>query len=348
MKYTLILLGLYLGLSTASAGWRETGNAGNRVSQDFAATAREAFDILSGMNPPLATKETIQKLYEALSYTKIEEEISICDLNTLTGRWNCFDARNYPDENPKRIVVSKSSWQLMSRKERLGLALHEFLGILRVEQGTYQISGPFKDALSYNQENPNNPVEKILLAKLENNERGLSYDEARKFCAREADLNSSKYFYVFCEYDVKNINTKKIPSIPEYRFTGYRYMPDTGEYFYVFEAIHRRQLPRVLFFPVEESSEETSILASVRVVGIGPVGKLSYTVLVNSLKLARPIRFSDEMQAWAFCYQSLSERKGTNPWKFDQAECEVARENPSDSVSAFYYVIQTQNPFVKE
>jgi hypothetical protein len=49
-----------------------------------------------------------------------------------------FAAKNYPDR--KLILVNAYRWNMMKDDERKTLAVHEFLGVIGVEEGTYDFS----------------------------------------------------------------------------------------------------------------------------------------------------------------------------------------------------------------
>lgn len=350
MKNIIVLGLLILTSVSAKAVWRETGNGGDHKAQEFAANAKEATDILEKLNPPLVKEEVIVKLREAMASTQIYSLESLCKLDVITGKNQCFDALNYPDAKPSRIEVSRTRWLQMNRKDRLAIALHEFLGIIGIEKNTYQISAPFKDALDGSLEKTSANAQKIELSRLENLATGINEEEARNFCARESSVNADHYFYVFCEYDVKSVNSSsKIPHIAHYNFVGYQYSPESDSYFYVFESQNLYSYEnRIRLIPVEQ--EGRSLLSRVRVVGVGPLASAPYKTLVSSLRLDRQkkilLRFSDEITAWLGCMNSLKERQiGSSEWLFDRAECDVAQEDQSNPQSMYYFLIRTQNPY---
>ncbi len=351
MKTALLIMGMIL--SVQAYAWREAGNGGDHTAQEFVATAKEAIDILETISPPLTDKETIRKVRASLQTTQVFMVGELCLLDVNNGRRECFDALNYPKATTPRIEVSRTRWVQMNRKERLAIALHEFLGIIEVENNTYQISGPFREALGTALETRIQPVTKEELGKLENLNSGITNEEARTFCERETSINSESYFYVFCEFNIKNISkNSKIQKIPNYQYIGTRYSPDNNQHYYVYERINYNYYEpseRVLFVSIENFEE--SILSSVRIIGVGNLANLPYKTILNSLKLGSTpsqqqiaLRFSDESIAYSECFKSLSARQNSQAyWNYDRAVCEVLREE-----NTFFYLIRTQNPYAKE
>ncbi|MGZ3744845.1 MAG: hypothetical protein ACXWRE_04780 [Pseudobdellovibrionaceae bacterium] len=61
-----------------------------------------------------------------------DSDTSDCPLNSS------YTAKNYPDL--QLILVNSYRWNMMSDIDRMSLAVHEILGLLRIEEGTYGVS----------------------------------------------------------------------------------------------------------------------------------------------------------------------------------------------------------------
>jgi hypothetical protein len=117
-----------------AGGGSEVGNGGDTWSIDFVSTANRTAEEISRMTPEQRYGVEPLSLSKTIELTKVEstpEPIFIGGIQKT--------AINYP--NQKKILLSRPSWDAVKNmivKRRL--ALHEFLGIMRIDDQNYQIS----------------------------------------------------------------------------------------------------------------------------------------------------------------------------------------------------------------
>ena len=129
MFTALGILSLTLNLSSyAGVG---AGGGGNAIAQDFKSKALTVLDLLKTQAP--AGEIDLQKLSEAIKTTDVEGTQT--ELFLQGAHKDCI---NYPDQ--KQILVSEKDWQSLGLVNQQFLALHEYLGILRVNDQDYQMT----------------------------------------------------------------------------------------------------------------------------------------------------------------------------------------------------------------
>ena len=113
-------------------GW-EVGSGGDAYAGQFVEFAYEISDILR--DSPI-TEVSAADFEQAIRKTKV------ASFDALTLNENTVDARNFADALPPRIEMSRSSWDRLqdNRLEKIKLVLHEFLGILKIDDVGYQVS----------------------------------------------------------------------------------------------------------------------------------------------------------------------------------------------------------------
>ncbi|RZA08229.1 MAG: hypothetical protein EOP11_05430 [Proteobacteria bacterium] len=109
----------------------ERGNGGDGYAESFIALAREINNSL--VKDPIAGVD-VKEFSMAISRTRVNSRPA------LALRGNAVDAINLPDAN--QILISREGWERMQREphRRAFLVLHEYLGIMGVDDSTYQIS----------------------------------------------------------------------------------------------------------------------------------------------------------------------------------------------------------------
>ncbi|WP_413580787.1 hypothetical protein [Bdellovibrio sp. HCB288] len=121
---------LILMSSLAHAGPRVIGNGGDSVSLEFVKVAQEVLYKIYYSNP----QDFDLKGYEAaIQSTKIESTDRQLLLEGVPK-----DAINYPSE--KRIIFNRKAWAQMNLELRSLMVLHEYLGIMGVNDSTYAVS----------------------------------------------------------------------------------------------------------------------------------------------------------------------------------------------------------------
>ncbi|MFN3453844.1 MAG: hypothetical protein ACK41T_02715 [Pseudobdellovibrio sp.] len=173
MKRWLILI-FFINLQNvqhAFAGW-EHGNAGDSYAAEFIMTAKDILIKLKTL--PYDRREAINldHFTGVLENTTVRtEEV----LKYIDGKE--VEAINYPDQ--KLILLNRTLWRTRRTSSetlaRYTFVLHEYLGIMRIDDSQYKISGPIISLLNLNNYNPSvwwtpmNPTNYIGLNLIYNN-----------------------------------------------------------------------------------------------------------------------------------------------------------------------------------
>ncbi len=138
MKALILLL-----LSTPGFAGNELGNGGDLVAQEFIAAGRKLVQELRAKPDP--------RIPDVEKLAKMVETVKVSTAETLTLHGNEVDAINFPEE--RHIDVSRSRWRDYGAGKRASLVLHEYLGVLNVDDKQYEISGSYADAFAVPVEN---------------------------------------------------------------------------------------------------------------------------------------------------------------------------------------------------
>jgi len=131
MKQILLpFLALTLAFSSASAGPRIIGNGGDVHALQFIVFAQRVLLYLQNSEIEGVDAVALEKIIES---AKVESTNRTLTLNGMPK-----DALNFPSE--QKIVFNRQRWSSMLSEERLALVLHEYLGLLGVEQANYEHS----------------------------------------------------------------------------------------------------------------------------------------------------------------------------------------------------------------
>lgn len=131
-----LMLGLFTFCFTsyaAATGGTDVGNGGDDYSREFVSIALDIAESLA-LNPMPGVDA--KSFLDTVSLTKVNSSPRI----VLRGYE--VDAVNYPDSNPPQIVVNRAGWDRLSVEphRRAFLVLHEYLGIMKIDDSKYQIS----------------------------------------------------------------------------------------------------------------------------------------------------------------------------------------------------------------
>ncbi|WP_413290783.1 hypothetical protein [Bdellovibrio sp. HCB337] len=137
-KLVLITTMIILPFTSQALEGRESGG-GDSYALEFVQIAQQVTQHLKFQRSKLID---IKKLDEAITKTTIESTDKKLVLNGAAK-----DAINYPAEG--RIVINRQSWRGMSRDVKPALVLHEYLGIMRVNDATYELSKQVLEAFAY-------------------------------------------------------------------------------------------------------------------------------------------------------------------------------------------------------
>ena len=113
------------------------GNGGDEVAAAFIAVAEE---IVQDLQTTPIDSIDLSSLESAIDGTEIvsEEKVYLKD-REVSGL-------NFPDSTPPTIKVNRSMWNSLTNEspERKMFVLHEYLGILGIEDSSYEISSQFR------------------------------------------------------------------------------------------------------------------------------------------------------------------------------------------------------------
>ncbi|MBS1971907.1 MAG: hypothetical protein JSU04_16470 [Bdellovibrionales bacterium] len=166
MKKFLVLFTALLSCQTfAAVGW-DHGNAGDSYAAEFIMTAKDLVVHLKTLPSTELKQVNLALLIGAIETTTVRSEDQVIYKD---GRE--VEAVNDPDQ--QLIVVNRSIWRTRRADtetiHRYTFVLHEYLGIMRIDDEQYKVSGPIVallDLKNYNPSqwwNPLNPVNYITM-----------------------------------------------------------------------------------------------------------------------------------------------------------------------------------------
>lgn len=157
----LVIFSLFFTNTYAGDG---VGNGGDGLAAEFILTAKDAFRILKS-KPESAQYLNLDKLSMAIANTKV---ISTKDSLILNGIE--VDAINYPSQ--QLIKINRARWldlrHLNRTRTRFNLVVHEYLGIMGIDDHQYDISesivkimnpGQYNTSKFWEPMNPTNTLE---------------------------------------------------------------------------------------------------------------------------------------------------------------------------------------------
>jgi len=165
MKKFLILIQILFSVpALAVDGW-EHGNAGDSYAAEFVMTAKDLVIRLKTLPSTELKEVNLALLIGAIETTTVRTE------DKLIYKGLEVEAVNDPDQ--KMIHLNRSIWRSRRSENstiaRYTFVLHEYLGIMRVNDDQYKVSGPLVallDLKNYNPSmwwNPLNPVNYITM-----------------------------------------------------------------------------------------------------------------------------------------------------------------------------------------
>lgn len=210
-------------LASHPAPWRETGNGGDSVAQDFALKGAQAIERLR-QNPNFIAVPW-DKVELAARETQIVSEPTVY-LTAPTGKSFERDAVNFPTK--KVISVNRRRWLRagFTDDEKRALALHEYLGIAGLERNHYALSMKMRESL-VDTDKAVLIYDQVVQAP---GQDGLTLKAAQSLCRRVQAINRSRFFLTYCTFETKQ-NVAIAPHTEyykDYRFVGYSTEPDAG------------------------------------------------------------------------------------------------------------------------
>lgn len=130
----ILSLAFLAGVSSWAAGGREVGNGGDAVVQEFVSIARSILAHWERLEFPGGVEVRREQFETAVRETRVDSK----DRTFLGDRE--VDAINRPDL--KTITLSRTRWGTngTNSSKKLALVLHEYLGILGLDDSGYLIS----------------------------------------------------------------------------------------------------------------------------------------------------------------------------------------------------------------
>ena len=122
------------------------GNGGDPFAFEFINTARDVINLFSWINLSDLPEFNALAFTQAVQQTHIASEVHVILNGSEVG------AINYPDQT--LITVNQSFWQTANPNQRMGLVIHEYLGIMRLNDANYRLSGPIYQKNQQAQQSP--------------------------------------------------------------------------------------------------------------------------------------------------------------------------------------------------
>jgi hypothetical protein len=160
----MMLFGIGAFATGAFASGRDVGNGGDSYSLQFVKIGHDLESwIASKKGATDFPAELDEKSFvNTVNTTRVESTDEALSLNGIPK-----DAINYPAE--KRIVFNRAAWdKLKTYQQRASLVMHEYLGIMGLDDSSYRISSyflSFKNAVIH----PANCTMRITLDNVSNN-----------------------------------------------------------------------------------------------------------------------------------------------------------------------------------
>lgn len=119
-------------MATSALAGNELGNGGDSYAQEFVALGRT---FVKRMREEPKGFPGIDALSAAVEETRVltKETVEIDGAEV--------DAVNFPQS--KRIELNRARWRAYSTEEKSALVLHEYLGIAKIDDSNYQLSGSY-------------------------------------------------------------------------------------------------------------------------------------------------------------------------------------------------------------
>lgn len=126
------IIGCQKASSNASSGGDTVGNGGSTIEMDFKAAGLRALEQIE------LNEETFKAVDSALLKAIVDRAEVETTKTELVLKGQRKDAINYPSLN--KIVVNESRWMALSEHRKTAFALHEYLGLMNVDDSDYQVS----------------------------------------------------------------------------------------------------------------------------------------------------------------------------------------------------------------
>ena len=140
IKSVFVTMFLVLASVAHAKGGGTAGNGGDAYALEFTTLARIIAESLANQHIKLAD-------VDAAKFSEQIEKTKVVSLEQTILNDTEVDAINYPQEN--KIEISRSRWKEYKgdQRKKLGLILHEMLGVMNVNDDHYQISSKYLEQI---------------------------------------------------------------------------------------------------------------------------------------------------------------------------------------------------------
>jgi hypothetical protein len=134
------------------------GNGGDAFAAEFIASARDTVQYFSWVSLSDLPE------FNPLAFAQSVEKVKVSSLPRVFVGQTEVGAANYP--NKQQIVVSQSFWPKYNQNQRMVLVLHEYLGVMGVNDTNYRLSGIVYQRIQQASTTPNGRPIAITLTEL--------------------------------------------------------------------------------------------------------------------------------------------------------------------------------------
>ena len=201
------ILILALFLTTYTFAGRD-GNGGNEIALRFTQIAANSLNFLSspGKNP---TNIDLEKLEEAIQKTQVYVvgyKLCADDSDRECPDEAGFVAKNYPLKG--EILINEGKWQKLSLEDKIRIVLHEYFGIIGLEEGNYNLSSNIIIALEH-KEGEQYACQLSLIknsypTRVLGSEGFIVHNSSVKSMGKSSQIENSNYDVVFRMVTAKN------------------------------------------------------------------------------------------------------------------------------------------------
>lgn len=201
MKCLLLMMGMMFAI-TALGGTEREG--GDEVALNFQAVAAQAISRLPANALSVFDMKKLRETLDHALYFVVEEALFV---TLKPGAKEIQNSVAVNDSSTQTIYINRNRWlELKDSQLRMKLALHELLGLIKVERtGDYHVSVLMESLPRLG----GSPQTVELYSQFYNNtKQGFDLDSAKRRCNFEKTLFSEKYALVYCSYLKKKIPHK--------------------------------------------------------------------------------------------------------------------------------------------
>lgn len=133
MKRIRLFFLTLLSISSLAKAQIYVGNGGDAFAAEFIGTGRDTVQYLSWINLTDLNEFNTLAFAQAIETVSVSSQPRVVVANVEVG------AANFPAQ--KKIVVSQSFWPKYNQDQRMALVLHEYIGVMGLNDTNYRLSG---------------------------------------------------------------------------------------------------------------------------------------------------------------------------------------------------------------